>query len=160
MILLSLLLLIISSYSDLRNRGISVMLPAAFLTSDILLLAGVHIFGGRYEILKRCLVYEMDLTNIACGLLPGAVLFVISLVTKEAVGRGDVILIMLLGLMLGPEKVFGLLVLSMVLTAVFGIGCMVLKRKSRKDTLPYIPFILGAFLVMMAADPGSWKLFV
>ena len=151
MIFLSILLLIICSYSDLRNRGISVVLLAAFLTSDILLMGGVYIFGDRYELLRNCMVYELNLANVALGLLPGIVLLLISFVSREAVGKGDVFVTMLLGIMLGLERTFILLVLSMLLTAVFGIGCMIFKGKSRKDTLPYIPFVLGAHIIMIAA---------
>ena len=138
MIFLSILLLIICSYSDLRNRGISVVLLAAFLTSDILLMVGVYIFGDRYELLRNSMVYELNIANVALGLLPGLVIT------------------MILGIMLGLERTFILLVLSMLLTAVFGIGCMVFKGKSRKDTLPYIPFVLGAHIIMIAVGMGSW----
>ena len=90
MIILSLSLLIICSYTDLRERGISLALLAAFSTSCAVLMISVLIFGERLGFLKRSLVYEPDIINIIAGLIPGLILLIISMLTKEAIGRGDV----------------------------------------------------------------------
>ena len=105
MIILSLLLLIICSFTDLRERGISVMLLAAFLISSILLMVSVYIFGDRAGILKGMLQYEPGVLSIAASLVPGIVLFVINRVTGGAVGLGDVYMILVLGFMMGAEKI-------------------------------------------------------
>lgn len=152
MLLLSLSLLITCSYTDLRERGISLALLAAFSTSCAVLMISVLIFGERLVFLKRSLVYEPDIINIIAGLIPGLILLIISMLTKEAIGRGDVYVVMLLGFMLGFEKILTILCLSMVMTALTGLVCMVLGIRSRKDSLPYIPFILGAYTIMLMSD--------
>lgn len=148
MLILSLSLLITCSYTDLRERGINLAVLAAFSTSCVALLAGVLIFGDRLEFLKASLFYEPDIINILAGLIPGFILFAINRITGEAIGMGDVYVILLLGLMLGFEKTFTVLFLSMMMTAGYGLICMALGSRSRKDSLPYIPFVLGAFAVI------------
>lgn len=152
MLILSLSLLITCSYTDLRERGISLALLAAFSISCVTLMISALIFGEKLGFLKRSLVYEPGIVNIITGLIPGLILLVINRLTKEAVGRGDVYVVMLLGLMLGFEKTFTVLCLSMVMTALAGLVCMAFGSKSRKDSLPYIPFVLGAYTIMLMSD--------
>lgn len=152
MVILSLSLLITCSYTDLRERGISLALLAAFSTSCAVLLISILIFGDRYGFLKKSLVYEPSIINILSGLIPGFLLLLISRIFKESVGMGDVYVVMLLGLMLGFEKTFTILFVSMLMTAAFGLICMAFGRRNRKDSLPYIPFLLGAFTFIFTAD--------
>lgn len=149
MLLLSLTLLIMCSYTDLKERIINLALLGTFLASALILLASVLMFGVRYESLRKCLVYEPSAANILYGLIPGIILFIVCRVSKEAIGKGDVYVIMILGVMLGFEKTFILLFLSMVLTAVYGLICMAWGSRNRKDSLPYIPFVLCAFTAML-----------
>lgn len=149
MTLLCFSLLIICSYTDLRERGISLALLAVFSMSCSALLVSVLIFGDRFGFLKRFLVYEPGIINIFSGLIPGLILLVICRFSGEAVGLGDVYVVMLIGLMLGFEKTFSVLFLSMLMTALFGLVCMVTGSRSRKDSLPYIPFVLAAFSILI-----------
>ena len=152
MSILSLIMLIIFSYTDLRNRRISMRILAVFLILTAGLMTSVRLFGGRYTIIKNCLVYELGLENIVLALVPGVILFVISLLTNEAIGRGDVCVVGLLGLMTGFDAVFIILFISMMACALFGLVFMLIMGKSKKDTLPYIPFLLGAYLVFAARN--------
>ena len=154
MLILSLSLLIICSYTDIRERGINLKIIAAFSVSAVILLAGVFISGDRFLILKRSLMYEPDLISIIYGLIPGLFLFAICRITKEAVGMGDVYVILLLGLMTGFEKTFAVLFLSMVMTALTGLACIAFGSRKKKDSLPYIPFVLGAFVSVMILGRG------
>ncbi len=148
MLLLSLFFLIICSFTDLRERGISIVLLAAFLTSSILLTIGVCIYGERYGNLKGLLEYTPGLISVAAALIPGIILFFIGKLTKGAVGEGDAYMIFVLGFMMGPEKIIFLLFVSMVITAVFGIFYMISGRGGRHDALPYAPFLLASFILM------------
>jgi leader peptidase (prepilin peptidase)/N-methyltransferase len=110
---------------------------------------GASLLGDKFGVLKRSLVYEPGIINILSGLIPGLILLVICRISKEAVGKGDVYVVLLLGLMLGFEKTFTILFLSMTMTAVFGLGCLAVGNRKKKDSLPFIPFVLGAFAVLM-----------
>ncbi len=147
--IVAILLLISCTYTDLRRRTVSIRVLVIFLVLTAGLMTGVHIFGDRYDAAAETLMYEINAENIILSIIPGAVLFIISLLTKEAIGRGDVYLVALLGLMTGFERIFAILFISMVSCAALGSMCMLVKGKGKKDTLPYVPFLLGAYLTLM-----------
>ncbi|MCR5420915.1 MAG: prepilin peptidase [Lachnospiraceae bacterium] len=147
---LGLFVLIIFCYTDLRERGISLRLLAASLISVIILMISVKIYGEKIELLKSCLAYELNIINIIWGLLPGVFLLVINKITREAIGKGDVYVIFLLGFMLGFRNTIELIIISMLLTAVFGVVYIVVCGKDKKAALPYMPFLLIAFLILLS----------
>ncbi len=77
MIILSLSLLIICSYTDLRERGISLMLLAVSLISCITLMTGVEIYGNSMGLPEWFILYEPKMVNIFAALLPGLFLFIV-----------------------------------------------------------------------------------
>lgn len=147
--IIGLLLLIICSYTDLRERGISLVLLAASLISCVSLMICVEIYGKKSEIMAHWLVYEPDRVKLLCALIPGTALLILCRVTGEAIGMGDVYVMLILGIMLGFSNTVVLLFVSMLITAVFGLCYMVVTGKSRKETLPYIPFLLGGYVLML-----------
>lgn len=145
---LSLLMLIICSYTDLKYRGISRRVLAAFFLLSVVYMSVVCIFKDRSGLLKNCLLYEVKTESVICALIPGLLMLIVSIVTKEAIGKGDVYVILLLGLMTGFDRAFFILLVSMTVCAVFGIVLMIVKGRGRKDTLPYVPFVLGAHILL------------
>ncbi len=148
MLVIGIFLLIICSYTDLRNRSISIKLLAAFLTSSLALMAAVHIFGDRMRIPEGILVYEPGPVSLLAALIPGLIMYAVCRISREAVGMGDVYLISVLGIMFGAVNTFVLIMLSMFMTAMFGMVCMAVNRLNRKSFLPYAPFLLGATVIL------------
>lgn len=155
MILLSIMMLVICSYTDIKDRGISKNVLAAFLVSALGLMISVYLFGDRLGYIGNCLLYDLKVRNIICALIPGMVLFAVSILTREAIGKGDVYVVGLLGLMIGFDGIFAVLFVSMISCAVFGLVYMTVTGKGRKDTLPYIPFLLGAYLVIILLNNST-----
>ena len=76
----------------------------------------------------------------------GILMLGISLITKEAIGRADCILILYLGLMTGYLQSIMILLISFLLCCIFciiGTGFHLLSRKKR---VAFIPFLLVGFL--------------
>ena len=71
----------------------------------------------------------------------------ISKITKEAIGYGDSLLILGLGILLGFWQVMGVLVVAFSLTAISSMVLLVLKKMNRRTTLPFIPFLALGFLI-------------
>lgn len=149
MSIVAFLLLISCTYTDLKKRTVSTRVLVIFLILTAGLMTGHHIIGDRYGVALGSLMYEINAENIIFSMIPGAMLLLISILTKEAIGRGDVYLVCLLGLMTGFERIFAVLFISMVSCAAFGGICMLVYGKGKKDTLPYVPFLLGAYLTIM-----------
>lgn len=69
---------------------------------------------------------------------------------SEAVGKGDVEIGALVGVMLGFPKVIQALFLGMVVNAVFVLALLAARRRSRRDFVPYGPGLcVGAFVAML-----------
>ena len=83
------------------------------------------------------------------GMLVGAVLLLISVLTAESVGLGDALLFMCTGLFLGFWQNLTLLVGTLFLAGIFSLGCLLLKRKGRHDRVAMGPFILVAYVVFV-----------
>lgn len=91
------------------------------------------------------------------GALAFALFFVIHLASPRGMGFGDVRLSGLIGMFLGwlsvPHVLLGLF-LAFLLASVAGIGLMVAKRRTRKEAIPFGPFLAaGAVLAVLAGGP-------
>ena len=86
-----------------------------------------------------------------------ALLFGIHLISPRGMGFGDVRLAALIGLVMGWLEfgvVFVGLFFGFLLAAVIGIALMMLKRRGRKDRIPFGPFLAaGAVLALWVGVP-------
>jgi leader peptidase (prepilin peptidase)/N-methyltransferase len=81
-----------------------------------------------------------------------AVLSVVIL-QREGMGGGDIKLIAMLGAFLGWHAVLVTIFLAAVLGAGVGLALILLRRKGRREPLPFGPFLaLGALLAMVWGD--------
>ena len=129
-----LILLAVASVIDWRKREI----PMSLL---FIMSAGITIFA----------IYCKDITiwyRLAGGAL-GMMLFVVSTVTKEAIGYGDSWLILLLGVQLGILRVLQLLFAASLLAVIFAVFYLWVRKWNRKATLPFVPFLTIAYLGVM-----------
>ena len=83
------------------------------------------------------------------GLGLGILFLLVSRVTKEAVGYGDSWLILLLGAYLGIEEVLPLLFTATLGAAVVSLFYLWIRRWKRSATLPFVPFLVIAYLGRM-----------
>lgn len=97
--------------------------------------------------------------NAVLGVLLGGGLFLLMAVLsvvilkREGMGGGDIKLIAMIGAFLGWHAVLVTIFLGAVCGALVGIVLMLLRRKGRKESLPFGPFLaLGALLAMVWGD--------
>jgi leader peptidase (prepilin peptidase)/N-methyltransferase len=111
-------------------------------------------------IIYRLSIYFIDNTPLAfwnsiIGFLTGGVLFLlIAVVSKGAMGGGDIKLIAVLGFILGLKKTLLHILLSFLIGAVFSIILLLSGKKGRKDAIPFGPFICLAFLITILYGDG------
>jgi leader peptidase (prepilin peptidase)/N-methyltransferase len=96
-------------------------------------------------------------TAVIGAVLAWAALFVIHLVSPAGMGFGDVRLSFILGLFLGwltlSHVAVGLF-MGFLLGAVIGVGLVVSRVRSRKDAIPFGPFLAGgAALTVFVGSP-------
>ncbi len=91
-----------------------------------------------------------DLLDRIYGLLLGGGLFLlIAIVTNGAMGGGDIKLMGALGYYFGFVHTLGLIFFSFIIGGTLSIILVVFKVKSRKDMIPFGPFICLAAICMM-----------
>lgn len=112
----------------------------------------VVILVGRLLDLNRFASVSWKSGLIGMGIGFG-IFFLIAVITRGAMGGGDIKLMTILGLWFGAIDIWIVTVLSFVLGAVLSVGLLVLKIKGRKDAIPFGPFIiLAALLVLFYRD--------
>ena len=83
----------------------------------------------------------------------GGLFLLIVLVSRGGMGGGDVTLIAALGFVLGFGKILFVIFISFLLGALISLFLLAAKIKTRKDPIPFGPFIvLGFFIVLFWGD--------
>lgn len=133
-------ILLVLSYQDIKGRSISgLMIGSSFFLVSAYLLSGG---GGTAGIHLM-------------GLMAGIVFCFISYLTKESIGYGDSLLLCVMGLYTGIWRLLEILMISWVLLAVAALGLLLIKNYSKKAALPYIPFLLVAYVCQLLMERGG-----
>lgn len=118
-----------------------------FDTTDVYFKTTISgIIVGLGFLIYGCFLSLNVITYIYGGLLGGGVIAIIILLT-HGMGWGDAEICLLVGLFLGFKLTLLMLFLSFVIGGVIGIILILLKKKSRKDYIPFGPFIAVAAII-------------
>ena len=130
-------ILILASAIDIKYRKIPV-----WILSGIIVAAFFYqsLWGGE------------DVVLIAGGAAVGAAFLLISRVTKEAVGYGDSLGILGLGIYLGLWGLVEILAGAFFMLALCGAFVLAVKRMSRKCALPFYPFLAAAYAIWVIGE--------
>lgn len=83
-------------------------------------------------------------------LLGGGLFFLVAVLSRGGMGGGDIKLIAMIGAFLGWQAVLVTIFLSALLGACVGLCLIILKKKGRKDPVPFGPFLaMGAIMAMV-----------
>lgn len=117
---------LVVSMCDWKRRSISIKLLAAYSVATMI-----------------CVLLDTEgkLTSIGGGIVIGALFFLISQLTKEAIGYGDSWMITLLGAYVGGKDLIRLLFTASFLAAVVSLIWMWKQGWKREGSLPFAPFL-------------------
>lgn len=127
----------VNSWTDIRYRKVSLCSVGAYL------LVGIF---------YQCL-YRKEAAAMLLGLIPGILLVAVSKATREALGMGDALLMLVLGMYLGLWAAVEVLFAAMFLAAIWAGALLFVKKKGRDYEFPFVPFLLLAYV-------GRWLLCV
>lgn len=120
------MILLLESYIDIKRKQVWIWLP--------MLAASVEIL---------CIIIEKNINIkefiICMGIT--AIFWIISKVSNEALGMGDVWIIGSILIVMGVMDGMGILFLSFLLAAVYGAILLVVKKKGKHITFPFVPFL-------------------
>lgn len=123
--------LVISSVFDIRKKIVPLVLIA---------LAGVLV------LLLSLFDPHMSWTGSFIGTLLGLLLLLLGKLFKGTIGAADGLVMVLVGFVMGIYGGCVVLFYSLFLAAVFSIVLLSAKKVSKKDSIPFIPFILVTYV--------------
>lgn len=100
-----------------------------------------------YQVVTRDVEWRL---SVAGGLV-GAGFLIMSRLTREAIGYGDSLAILILGIYLGIWSLLVVLVTSFFILAVIALICLVIRDKKRNLAFPFYPFLTMGYLFGVCA---------
>jgi prepilin signal peptidase PulO-like enzyme (type II secretory pathway) len=140
------------------ERQIIIINPVIYIGVALALIFSLF-WNGFGEYWPQISITNTYLGGMASALMGGFVGFVFMilpyLIAKahykaEGIGQGDIYLAVLIGLATGFPLVLLALIIGVILGGVTAIVLIALRRKKRKDAIPFGPFLcLGAMMVLL-----------
>ena len=126
--------LALGAYQDWKEQQIHILLPVAAG------LLGVFLWLVRPQ---------FTLEELVGGIGIGLVLLLTAWLSHGQVGAGDGAMIILCGIFLGFWKNMELFFTALMFVALAALGLIVIKKKRRDYRMPFLPFVLAAYLVQL-----------
>ena len=121
----------LNTVSDIRCKKILVWSAWAF-----------GLFGLIYGFVGSGMSFSQGLM----ALLPGTMFLIISKITKESMGYGDGVVVLVMGVYISIQKLVGSLMLALIFAAAWSIILVVFFRKKKQEEFPFVPFVLLGYL--------------
>ena len=131
------LILILESVKDIKDRTINWIHMVIFA------------IGG---VVANLILGYQSVWSVLCGMGIGIIVFLFGIFSRGAIGCGDGVLFACVGIYLGGLKNIRLLFYSLLVAAVLGGVYVLIKRKSIKTQIPFVPCILIAYLLMVGVE--------
>ncbi len=144
-----LFLLLAVAFIDLKHRIVPNRLVAAGLITGIIFYLP-KLASYWLNLPQWFLVRQEPLDALFGFLLGGGIMLAIFLVSRGGMGAGDIKLMAMIGLFVGLRGTAVVLFVGFILGALVGIAFIITGRLTRKDALPFAPFLsLGALVEVL-----------
>lgn len=138
----------------------SILIVITFVDLDIMEIPDIFVVSLLLvSVLHKalnCFIYNIEfgfLDSLLGFLVSGILFLLIITVSKGGMGGGDMTLIAALGFILGLKKIAVTILLSFLYGSIISIFLLASKLKTRKDPIPFGPFIvLGFFTSLFWGD--------
>lgn len=124
----------IMSVEDIRKKGIK-----------RLWLIGLGIVGLIFTIADA----EVLCVSFLLRFVPGVVFVLLAWATREQIGMGDALLILVMGWYLNAIELVDVCLLAFFIAGLVALVLLVVLKKSKKFELPMVPFIFAGYVVML-----------
>ncbi len=103
---------------------------------------------GAVALLLNLLCGLEGLMSMAVGGVIGLVFLLIARLTKETVGYGDGVLILIIGLWCGGADTLGILLMALILAGLVGGIIVLVKKKGRSFRIAFSPYLALSSLIL------------
>lgn len=129
--------LIFCTYTDFKDNQIS--LPLC-------------LFFGAGGIACNLIYPQYRIETIVGGVAIGIFMLLLSKITREAIGYGDGVVILVSGIYLGFVQNLTMLLYGLFLSAIISGILLVFRKRKWRDQVPFVPFLLAAYLLMQFVE--------
>lgn len=127
-------LLGVCSIEDIKRKEVGVYKICAIGIAGIVM----HLLFGTVKI------YSM-----LGGAAVGVVLLILGKIFRGSIGCGDGLVLIDTGILLGASENLELFGIALFLAGIFALILSVFFRKKKNDTIPFVPFLLAAYVGML-----------
>lgn len=128
----------ICSYEDIKRKRVHVFIVLLFGILGVI----VHLFCKN-----------LSLTQMLGGMAVGGVLFAVSIISREKIGKGDALLVTVAGIYLGFWNTLMLLWIASLLAGV--VSLVLIARGKRNALIPFIPFLFASYIIILLFKGGT-----
>lgn len=158
--LMLLFLLLAIALIDLEHRIVPNVLVAAGLLAGSVFYIPILIDYWTAGLPAWLLISQNVLDSIYGMLLGGGVLLLIFLVSRGGMGAGDIKLMAMIGFYVGLRSTAVVMLLGFFIGALVGVLFMIIGRLTRKDALPFAPFLSAATLIEVFWGEQIWNWYI
>lgn len=92
-----------------------------------------------------CIVEEGSWESVLIACIPGCLSLLFSKITREVIGYGDSILLVVMGFFMPLEKLLSITMLAVCIAGVVALVLLIIFQKKGKEDIPFIPFLGMAY---------------
>ena len=136
------------SWIDYKTKRFPVMLLLLFGAVGLFLrIANNLLIGEELSLVKMS---QLDFWwEMSSGAVVGIGLLMLSILSREQIGKGDAFLFISVGMYLNFARNLTLLFRTLLLVGGFSVGCLLLKKKGKNDSVAMGPFLLAAYVTLL-----------
>ena len=97
-------------------------------------------------LIYRAFTNQLLWMEMIINLVPGGMMILLAILTKEGIGYGDGMTVMVLGLWTNVWFTTGVLCVAILLSGIFGSICLIV---TKREVIPFVPFLLVGLEVML-----------
>ena len=125
------------------------ILDVRFRKMPVWLLVVGGIGGTGYQIWKWLKGDSISIMLIGVGAIVGVLFLGVSKITGQALGYGDGIIILILGIYLGFWNLSVVLMIAFFIASVMAMVLVAIKKGKRKRTMPFVPFLCIGYVMFV-----------
>ena len=137
--------LVLNTVRDIRTGRIHVKATLFMLFAGIAYFAAGAVFYYTDAAIPETHPAQTGIAGALLPLLPGIALFIISKLTYEAIGKGDVYLILILGLFHTVGAVLAIVFAAFVAAGIYAAILLTFVKKNGYCCFPFVPFLSAAW---------------
>lgn len=113
----------------------------------------ICIINYLIALIAKVIFSKFHFQSLVISLCMCAILFLIAVLTKQAIGYGDVFVILTLTGILNVKSTVEIFFFALLVCCVFSIVILLTRKGSMKSTLPFVPFLLaGDFIWIVLGE--------